>query len=735
MSIGEINIAFMFPPGGEILSFGYHLGTAYIQAFLAKRGITSKQVIPPNGSTLQDCVNQALSLDPSIVGFTCYDDNYYLVHRLASLLKQIQPRTVIIGGGPSATFSDELILRHTPTIDVLVRYEGEETTYELISRLLNGGTLNRLDDIAGISFRRGNSIFRSPIRPLFMSETDEEKQLDGLPSPYLEKILNGSENTGILTTRGCRHQCTYCNFSAMSRSTVRYHSIDRVIAELKVLEASMKSSFGNSSLRPIYIQDDAFTLNSRRAKEICRRIIHEGINLQLACLCRADNLDEDLVELLKQAGFNEISFGLESAIPKVLRNVKKVCDIPLDRRRETFKPERRFLMNVKKGISLARRHQMKTSISIILGLPGENEKEGRKTLKFIESLNVDEYSHNLLKVFPGTELFDRAHEYGIRVEPSQFLLPYRTIHAYPVSKIPFLYNSSVHRQGRFMARTILRAFGGSPGTFSSTGRGICFAIMEVPYGHDFNPSFTWLKYSLSVNAPLVILGGEAVEYEDLAHMLRAVCDSSLPSTQLIYLRNAINENELAVYEMLHDSFRKHFKFPLVQLSKWLSLNRNIRNRGTWWPIYFLKERTDVNMLSALASRFADIKKTMSTPYFPGVFLDGCRWTRQKCPATEMKRVIINQTGEIRPCLTGQFVGTTKDDMKKLQKRVSETYWGILNKRKCEKCPVQSQCAKCLFPHPIDPAEYCEIQKHSPWIQKIVMGSNLMNTFNPLVGDL
>jgi len=100
----------------------------------------------------------------------------------------------------------------------------------------------------------------------------------------------------------------------MSRHRIRYHSIDRGIAELKTIQTALEAKPPDIPLhRVVTIHDDAFTLNVPRAKEICRRIISEGINLQLSCLCRADNLDEELIELLQQAGFLEITFGLESA--------------------------------------------------------------------------------------------------------------------------------------------------------------------------------------------------------------------------------------------------------------------------------------------------------------------------------------------------------------------------------------------------------------------------------------
>ncbi len=124
MNDDSIDIAFSFPPGGNFWNFQPHLGVAYIQAYMAKNGINSKQVIPPIGSTLSDCVDLLLSTDAKIIGFTCYDHNYFMVRTIASFIKRKKPEAFVIIGGPAATFSDELILADCTDIDLCVRFEG-----------------------------------------------------------------------------------------------------------------------------------------------------------------------------------------------------------------------------------------------------------------------------------------------------------------------------------------------------------------------------------------------------------------------------------------------------------------------------------------------------------------------------------------------------------------------------------------------------------------------------------
>jgi radical SAM superfamily enzyme YgiQ (UPF0313 family) len=728
-----VDFAFVFPPGGEINYFSRHLGVAYIQAALTAHGISSQQIVPPIGSTIVECVNHILAAKAPLVGFTCFDGNYHLVRTLASFLKKQRPETVIITGEPSATFSDELILNKTHDIDVCVRYEGEETAIELARLVLGGESLANLDKIQGISFRRDSSITRTDDCPLFGSASQKGDELDDLRSPYLEGILQGMEGTGILTARGCTHQCTFCNFSAMSRHRIRYHSIDRVIAELKTIQAAMQAKPPDIPLcRVVTIHDDAFTLNVPRAKEICHRIISEGISLQLSCLCRADNLDEELIELLKQAGFLEITFGLESAVPRVLRNIKKVSTQKPLPSGEDYAPEEHFLTQVKNGIAMAKRHNMRTSLSIVLGLPGENLEDGLQTIDFVQHLNVDSYAQNLLVAFPGTEVFDTAGDYGIEISPSESILPYFTKPAYATSSVPYYANSSVHRQARTAAQTILRAFAGDS-TPRSSSQGIASAIIKAGSHPDLNKFFTWLARYLAVGGKAIVLGNGDITQYDFMRMLELNFSSGMPTRDFYYLGGYKTINADVVYKPSYNRvFRSGSQFPVIRLSKYLQyLGNNTEINAGNRPIIAINRKTDVNVLSVMADYLnedAENSKDNAAPWFDAVFLDGCRWNTITCPALNLGRVVINQDGEVCPCISGQPLGTCDDEIDKLRERAHETYQQLIHQRECANCPADSRCAKCLYPHPMSVNDYCEIQRAHPNIAGIILRAKLANTF-------
>jgi radical SAM protein with 4Fe4S-binding SPASM domain len=731
---GAVDMAFMFPNGTQIRSFEHHLGVAYIQAYLAEHGFSSKQVTPAPGSTLIDCVNELIATDTKIIGFTCYDDNYFLVHTLASLIKRKKPETVVIVGGPTATFSDELLLSHTPAIDLCVRFEGEETTLELVSLYHDGSKQDGFEDIAGISYRSRSSIIRTQDRKLFGLSDDKDCCLDALPSPYLEGMLNGTEGAGILTSRGCAHRCTYCNFSAMSKHTIRYHSVDRVIEELKCIYTA---NIDHLASQVVTVYDDAFSSNIRRAKEICERIIDEEIRLRLACLCRADSLDKELIQLLGQAGFVDISFGVESAVPKILHNIRKAGKSePQQTSNEYYAKERRFLRKIREIINLAKRNRMKTSVSIILGLPGETIDDGLKTIKFIHDMGVDEYYHNYLQLFPGTELFDTANNYGITSKHAGFPLPYETQHAYPVHEIPFLDNSNIKALYFESAKNVLKALIGGPDTSKAIGNGISLASINAPEQNSFVDSFEWLHESLAVGGIVVVLGGANDTIDDFDLMRKDGYNSGLPTGRIHHLKGYSFPDAELVFEIINKPLhgmlhRWNPRFPLIRFGKSLDFagNHNLAE-DMLFPVFCLNDMADVELLAEMSDMIAQkIESGAVGPmvFLDGVFLDGCRWGTVLCPALDLKHIVINKNGDILPCMTGQPLGGLTDSLQDLRNNADRIYAEIRKERKCDACPADSRCSKCLFPYPLNQQEYCELQRANSNISGLVTRSNLANT--------
>ncbi len=708
-----MKVCFVFLPESSKKDFVYHLGVAYIQAFLKKREIESFQFVPEVRMSVEDCVEGILLFDPDLVGFTVYDYNYYLVKVLSRNIKIKRKDLPIILGGPSPTFSDLLIMEDNPYIDVCVRGEGEETLFELCSNYLEKGFFKNLETIKGITYRKSGNIVRNEDRPLIRNANLRDGELDVLPSPFLEGILKGDERTGILTSRGCTFKCTYCNFTAMSRNRIRYHSVERVIRELETINETLSKKGGEEETITIY--DDAFTLNIERAKEICRRIKEKKICFKLSCETRVDRMDDELLELMVDAGFKNISFGLESASPKVLRNIKKVglSNSP------DFKEEKEFLFKMKKYVGKAKELNLNPTVSIILGLPSEKLKDGMKSVKFVENLGVKYYAHNLLQIFPGTELFKTHRNFGIEIEKGPSLLPFETNYSYDVSKVPFGKNSTMQSEIDKAASIIMSCLVNSRKRVRTNSVVLSDIVIK-----DLDPSeflINWLSKNSLILAHVVFLFD--IIKIDREYLIKRMIVSGFPSKRLYFLRSTEKFSSLSqsskIFELLTSKF---YKFNLIFSFSPFHIFENPESRKIhefFKVIYLIENEEDLKYMEEFLSEVMDKNGRLAEEIlnFKGCFLNGCIFGRE-CPSLKMQKIVIDENCSLRSCFSGEPLGHVGEEPSEIQRRFLDLFRRVEEKRGCLSCPVNENCSRCPFLKEPLKGEYCRIRRKYPDIWKV-----------------
>jgi radical SAM superfamily enzyme YgiQ (UPF0313 family) len=687
----------------------YHLGAAYIQAYLKQKGIYSIQYIQEGTQNINLLVDDILSYKAPAIGFTCYEANYYIIKLIAQKIKKKDPDVVIILGGPTPTFMDKYLLETDPNIDICVRNEGEYTVYELVKQLRAN---NDLSEIPGFTYRKNGKAIRNPDRPLIIGNNDE---LDVIPSPYLTDVLPTSEGLrqGVITSRGCPFKCTYCNFAAISRWTVRYYSIDRVIAELKKIEQDAKISKN----KVIPIQDDIFTLNIARAKDICRRMIEEGIDLEMWCDTRCDRMDKELLELLYKAGFRGINFGLESAVPKVLRAVKKVT-----RGNEgDFSPENNFLKRIKEYVHLAKKMGFKTSVSIILGLPDETLEDGQETLRFVESLDVYKYVHNQLRIYPGTELFKTHETYHLKVENVSGLVPHlihKTIYAYDIDQISQLENGDPPSA----ADRLVKIFNDD---YVSNAKEYTAATVIFNNTTLVEPDvWKWLKDVLGFSSMACMINIAFCE-EDRMRNYQTIVKEDIPIFFLLNLNRCLgSKGRLTPYferKYFHDTYN-YISISFSECEDYLfSMNTSMRERRKEIIALTLNSKPDIKKLLKIEE---NIQKTWACHltdewvFSNCTFCDGCRWGDKECQAVKLPRIIIDKDN-VKTCFHGKPVGKVGDKWNIILKNLEKLREKEYKTRDCDSCAAKNYCSKCLFPYPMDQKEYCNIRKKHLYLGVII----------------
>lgn len=339
-------------------------------------------------STLREIVAFA----PDCVGFTATTSEICQIGALAVQVKAGIPGVVTVIGGCHVTALPEETLETFPALELAVLGEGEDTLAELIKRLGAGNRV--LNGIAGTAKREGNAIKRQPARPLIAD-------LDQLPLPAWD-LLAGFPGlfkpspsrirrwpcASIVLTRGCPNQCAFCDRSVFG-NYCRAYSPNYAIRLVRDL-------YDRYGVRELLIEDDTFVIVKERVREFCTRLIAERMNLSWSCLGRADRVDPELLVLMRRAGCWQISYGIESGDPEILKSMRKRLD----------------LAQIRKALAWSRAAGLRTKGFFIVGFPGETPETLERTRRLACELPLDDISVMQMTPFPGSELYSMAGEAG-----------------------------------------------------------------------------------------------------------------------------------------------------------------------------------------------------------------------------------------------------------------------------------------------------------------------------------
>ena len=154
------------------------------------------------------------------------------------------------------------------------------------------------------------------------------------------------------------------------------------------------------------IWDDTFTMDIQRAKDICDLIIQSGIKIaiQLRGGVRVEQMDEELMAKLKQAGVETMCVGIESAVWRVQKMIKKNLKIE----------------KVEVLLDLARKYRITTIGLMMMGFPGESIDEIKESIRWASKSQLEYTFFSIVTPYPGTELYDIAIRKGYYSKDGDF---------------------------------------------------------------------------------------------------------------------------------------------------------------------------------------------------------------------------------------------------------------------------------------------------------------------------
>jgi radical SAM superfamily enzyme YgiQ (UPF0313 family) len=304
----------------------------------------------------------------------------YLAHarralKIAGICRQRGWLVVI--GGPGVTTSPELFRDH---FDVIFLGEGEVTWPAFIDDMRHGRRRKEYRQVTKVDLS-------NPARPRWDKMTR-----------YLKYYATGS----VQTTRGCPHNCEFCDVVHLFGRGTRQKPIDRVLEEVATME--------RIGMKAIFFCDDNFYGKPAYTKAVLKELIPLNASFRKPMAFSTQitlNIteNEEILELLADAGFQSLLIGIETPNEESLAEADKL-----------FNCKKRDMVAAVRKIQS---YSMWVRGAMVAGFDHDDTRIFEQQYDFLRDAHIGFAVINPLLAFPGTRLWKRmakeqrlVHPYG-----------------------------------------------------------------------------------------------------------------------------------------------------------------------------------------------------------------------------------------------------------------------------------------------------------------------------------
>ncbi len=334
--------------------------------------------------------------------------------KLFKLAKEIDPGVITIAGGHFFSWMVDYSLNSFP-IDIIVRFEGEETIVNLIEAIRDKVDLS---NIRGIAYKDNSQIIKTPLRSLI-------EDLDSLPFPAYDLMPMGKYSplgylwplsATVEHSRGCVDRCSFCSLWTFWGKHIkteiekdelevmpqyRTKSVERTLEEVDIV-------YNRYNRRYIIWADPTFNIDPKWTDKFCDGLLKRRYkNLHWWAFLRADYLLRDeklgILDKMVRAGLIHPLIGIERDCTEDLRRIKKSAYT-----RELVKEV--FLIFKRKYPQIFRQGTFITS------LPFDTRESMLNLVKYAVEIDIDYPAFHPVAPVPGTYLYQEAKKNNLLEE-------------------------------------------------------------------------------------------------------------------------------------------------------------------------------------------------------------------------------------------------------------------------------------------------------------------------------
>lgn len=341
------------------------LGILSLASYLENKGF-GVEIIDRNCShmSIEETLKEIEELHPRFIGFSALTNQATDILSLAKVCQARLKCKLIFGGLHFSACPEEALNLG----GIVIKGEGENALLDLCqgkninSKIVRGSPLEDIDDI--------------PIPP----------------PKFLNRTIWSSTEYLMMTSRGCPYTCYFCLKSEFKRGGIRFHSIDYICRYIEYLMHRYR-------VKTFFFMDDILTVNRERVIGLCREIKRRKIKASFKCFGHVNFLDEDVLSLMKKAGFYQVQIGVESGDQELLDKLGKHID----------------LGKVREGVRKIRKAGLDVVTLFMIGNITETEESIKKTIDFARELGAKNWFSYAIP-FPGSQFYEEAEKFGQIVE-------------------------------------------------------------------------------------------------------------------------------------------------------------------------------------------------------------------------------------------------------------------------------------------------------------------------------
>ncbi|HUU98373.1 MAG TPA: radical SAM protein [Phycisphaerae bacterium] len=356
------------------MGYRYYLGFGYLQAYL-------RQHLPDVEVRVVHSEAEIRPARPDVVGFSTVTEIWPHVCGLYRRLREWFDGPVLFGG-PHITALPQLLPRGN---NIAFLGEGEVALTRFTQRLLGESRgLSRSNPVPGTATWVGDRLVYGPPAELV--------DINTLPPPADAP----SDAFPLTTVRGCPYHCTHCVERA-TQGPPRQMSAER-LAELVI---DRYERYGTTVFE---LLDDVFLVSPKRLRAFVDILDQRGLLERFEFLrlsLMAHLITDQVAQTLARMNLRLAGMGVESADPEILRRFKNGVV-----RRE----------HLERAIKACTRYGVGVGSSMVLGYPGETERQMRNTIDFyaehIHKTSFEYWETYVCQPLPGSTLWHEALKAG-----------------------------------------------------------------------------------------------------------------------------------------------------------------------------------------------------------------------------------------------------------------------------------------------------------------------------------